>query len=51
MVFKRLQSEVNILPMLKQVAENWDDFYLNRQKNRKICGTKRIRLREAVVIP
>ena len=26
MVFKRLQSEVNILPMLKEVAENWDDF-------------------------
>ena len=54
MVFKRLQLEVNILPMLKQVAENWDDFYLNtyRQKNNVVQKeTMHIRLREAVVIP
>ena len=37
MVFKRLGSDINILPILKQVAENWNDFNLDtrRQKNIK----------------
>ena len=35
MVFKRLQSDINILPLIKEVAENFDDFniFTNRQKS------------------
>ena len=53
-VFKRLQSEVNILPLLKQVAENWDDWYVNtnRQKNlRPQKESMEIRLVEGIHLP
>ena len=49
MVFKRLQSEVNILPILKQVAENWDDFNIQTIRQEEIPAQKEtmeIRVRE-----
>jgi len=39
-VFKHLQSEVNILPLLRQVAENWDDWYVKTTKQKNIRPQK-----------
>ena len=49
MGLKRLQSEVNILPILKQVAENWNDFYISTIKQNKykaVRETMSINLKE-----
>ena len=34
-VFKHLQSDINILPILKQVAENWNDFNLDTRRQKE----------------
>ena len=54
MGLKRLQSEVNILPILKQVAENWNDFYISTIKQNKykaVRETMSINLIKGVPLP
>jgi hypothetical protein len=36
MNFKQLQSEMNVLPMMKEVADNFDDFYLDTYRQDQI---------------
>jgi len=54
MVFKRLGSDINILPILKQVAENWNDFYISTIKQNKykaVRETMSINLIKGVPLP
>ena len=43
MNFKKLQSEMNVLPMMKEIADNFDDFYLDTYRQDQLyCQSETI---------